>query len=169
MSTIWTVAKKTLQRYLEFGTLPGNAKQRALCYLVVGRMSDKDKFAVDKVLENYLMAERELFNQLDDDMLLIKIEISFRITATIFKYATQIHTENDSVMLRRLLQILKRYKGDLFTDQQLELEIKSIESIDENIGQNDAETHQHLVSTDFFFVVIQTILIVATSQCCLQF
>lgn len=135
-------------------------------------MAEKqNRMSMKKALKFYLMAEQQLFDQQHDDddvaaattddknekLIQTKIEINFRITASIYKFVVRQNANasaDDSFAdeLLQLIQVLQRDKSRLFTEYQLTKRIKRMELIDENANKvNGAEQHQNRVSAYVHF------------------
>lgn len=109
-----------------------------------------------EALKFYLIAEQQLFHQhqgdandtaMDDATLIrTKIEMSFRISASIYKlvvrYGARYSNNMDAAassngtlseeVMQELINILQRDKSRLFTENQLAKRAKRIELVDEN-------------------------------------
>lgn len=86
------------------------------------------------------MAERQLFNHNDDNtQLWLKIEISFRITASIYKFVQQTESSIVEPLLPILNSVMKRDKSQLFDEIQLNARpnLGQIQTIDENANEID--------------------------------
>lgn len=128
----------------------------SLCYFVLGKMIEKKKpIKIMQSTKYYLLAERQMYDhQNDDDFLLIKLEINFRITASIYKYVTQaVDAAKDKNMLERLIRVLKRAKYQIFKNTELSMRTKHVEIIDENANRINVE-HENLVRVFFSSIII---------------
>lgn len=137
----WKTAKQIL---ISFATADSTTAIEPLqtfqCYFVLGKIAEKQNpAAIRDILENYLLAEQQLFDCEDDDTLLsAKIEINFRITASIYKYVRRVENAVlDEPVLTLLWQVLKRDKGRIFSDSQLASRPNYAEAIDENANKVD--------------------------------
>lgn len=115
-------------------------QQKFLCYYLLGKMSE-----IKKSIEYYLLAEKQLllFENGDNALLMSKLEINYRITASIYKCANaqSVGTPVDKHTLSLLMQVLKRDKSQLFSIHQLDIQppIDTITTMDENANQIDIE------------------------------
>lgn len=142
-------------------------------------MAEKQQpMAIKEALEYYLMAEQQLFDQQqqqddDDDggggttLIQTKIEMNFRITASIYKYVdrysrvgsannvnnnasaesgTNANDAGDDQLLQKLMHVLQRDKSRLFTENQLAKRAKRMELVDENANKVNGVEHQNRVS-----------------------
>lgn len=143
----WKIAKETLDLYLKLGTTVIKPIQQFRCYFVLGKIAEKQNPPIiQNVLENYLCAEQQLFDCEDDVALLpMKIEINFRITASIYKYLLRAENVMDEHVFTLLMTVLKRDKSRIFNDSQLATRSNNIETIDENANKVNME-HQSQVS-----------------------
>lgn len=132
-------------------------QQKLLCHFVLGKVLEKQNFSVqlNQALKHYLLAEQQLCDQTDDGSFLIKLEINFRITASIYKYVTQpvVNMVIEKSVLSSLLAVLKRNKDQIFTNTELDMRTNSAENIDENdnrIGDQQENVVSTAVSMVFF-------------------
>lgn len=122
--------------------MPSNWK--FVCYYLLGKMAEKRK-SIAEAIRNYLLAETQLFNDYNDDaddvLFGLKLEINFRITASIYKCVTQPEISSDQQTLFQFVEVLKRDKGQVFTAVQLNVRpsIDLIVAEDENANQIDIE------------------------------
>ncbi|XP_055312081.1 uncharacterized protein LOC129574304 [Sitodiplosis mosellana] len=126
-SASWNMANRVLCSYLKMqathAIAPIQPNHKSLCYFLLGKIAEKQKLTKQS-LTFYQLAERQLFDhQNDDAFLLIKLEINFRITASIYKYVA--HTQHadaqvviDKEMLSFLLHVLKRDRRRIFNDTE---------------------------------------------------
>lgn len=158
---------------------PIQSHQISLCYFLLGKITEKKKLTKQS-LTFYQLAERQLFDhQNNETFLMIKLEINFRITASIYKYVTQ-RTNDGHVIdkngLLYLLHVLKRDRQRVFNDTELvkrgtgnQTAAASIadsttaiqgpttdtvtiaNDIDENANQINGSNQKHLVGVDFNF------------------
>lgn len=161
-----------------------DAQQKFRCCFMLGKMAEKQQpMAITEALKYYLMAEQQLFDQQqdgdDDDnnntdgaedasLIQTKIEMNFRITASIYKFvarymagscANSVNNDaragstatvatgigaNDDELLQQLMHVLQRDKSRLFTENQLAKRVKQMnELVDENANKvNGAEQQQ---------------------------
>lgn len=149
----WRKAKQMLIAYLTATATTIEPSKKLLCYFMLGKMFEKQNPSqIKQSLENYLWAERQLFDhQNDDAFLLIKLEINFRITASIYKYVTRpVNDAIDKTVLSSLLDVMTRNKNRIFTTTELAQRTSSVENIDENANRMDME-QENLVSAALFF------------------
>lgn len=146
----WKKAKKILISCLDTTTdSVWPLQQKFLCYYLLGKMSE-----IKKSIEYYLLAEKQLllFENVDGDnehaLLMSKLEINYRITASIYKCANaqSIGTPVDKHTLSLLMQVLKRDKSQLFSIHQLDIQppIDTITTMDENANQIDIEQKNYV-------------------------
>lgn len=100
--------------------------QKFLCYFLLGKIAEKRKLT-EQSLTFYQLAERQLFDHHHNDeaFLLIKLEINFRITASIYKYVCahaqptgEVQMVIDKKMLSFMLHVLKRDRRETFNDKE---------------------------------------------------
>lgn len=149
----WMIAKKTLVSYLDTD-ISLDARQKCRCYFMLGKMVEKQNpAAIKDMLTNYLLAEGQLFDLDDDDddtVLWMKIEISFRITASIYKFVVGAEKSIDEHEL--LIKVLKRDKSRLFNVNQLTSRAHYVETVDENANKIDGQqTHQVSINESNMF------------------
>lgn len=148
LSLRWKIAEKTLVAYLK-GTnrdtsLAIDARQKFRCYFILGKMIEKQRpTEIRDVLEKYLLAEQQLFDLDDDTVLWMKIEVNFRITASIYKFVVRAQKSIEEYGI--LIKLLKRDKRRLFHVNQLASRAKCAEIVDENDNEIDGQ-HTHQVS-----------------------
>lgn len=149
----WKEAKQILNLCLNTtgsgSTMPSNRK--FVCYYLLGKIAEKQK-SIAEAIRNYLLAETQLFNDYNDDaddvLFGMKLEINFRITASIYKCVTQPDISLDQKTLLQFVEVLKRDKGQVFTAVQLNARpsIDVIVAEDENANQIDIQPKTSLVS-----------------------
>lgn len=144
----WTNAKRTLLSYLKMDTDSIiNPMQQFQCNFVLGKIAEKQNpMLIRDALQHYLYAELQLFDREDDvNLMQMKIEISFRITASIYKYILRTENVIEERVLTQLMLVLKRNRSRIFSDCQLASRSNTTEIIDENANNVDVQ-HQSQVS-----------------------
>lgn len=166
LSLNWSTANRVLRLYLTKMSMDTNMdkktatvasihlSQKSLGYFLLGKIAEKQKLTKQSI-QFYQLAERQLIDhQNDDAFLLIKLEINFRITATIYKYATHTNDDDQHVIdkhvLAFMLIVLKRNRQSIFNVTELAMRRvgasnqedapmvntnTSFETIDENANQ----------------------------------
>lgn len=133
---------------------PTTSIQSSLCYFLLGKIAEKKKFTKQSI-EFYQMAERQLFDQQNDvNLQMIKLEINFRITASIYKYIMK--NANQAInkeIASFLLHVLKRDRTRIFNDTELAMRIANNkkDAIDENANQvNDLDKDPVSIIQNFY-------------------
>lgn len=145
----WQRAKQILISCLNPTAPAIERRQKLLCHFMLGKLLEKQKSVqFNEALENYLLAEQQLFDhQTDDGSFLIKLEINFRITASIYKYVTRpVNVAIEKSVLSSLLAALKRNKDRIFTNTELDMRPNGTENTDENDNRIGME-QENVVST----------------------
>lgn len=146
----WTKAKQILDLCVNGNDSGVKLKRQQMikCCFVLGKMAEKkNPRGIIDALKYYRMAEKQLFDQMDANLLTMKIEISFRITASIYKYIERMENVIDADNGEALLHTLKRDKSRLFNEMELATRAKHVEHIDENANKMFDGDHKSSVST----------------------
>lgn len=136
----------TYRQHMEESGSTIDATQKSMFYFLMGKFVEKlDCCRFEESLKLYILAEEQLVDQQHNDALLLnKIEINFRITASIYKYVVQADNAIDDDVLQHLIDKLKRNKSHIFNDTQLAMRTSS-DAIDENANDVDVQ-HKNKVS-----------------------
>lgn len=127
-SSSWHMTNRLLHSYLtSIASAPVQPGQKSLCYFLLGKIAEKRKLTKQS-LSFYRLAEQQLFDhhQNDEAFLLIRLEINFRITASIYKYVCahaqptgDAQTVIDKEMLSFVLHVLKRDRRGTFNATEM--------------------------------------------------